>query len=246
MSKALFGKSHTLHWEYYNPYSLILCILDIFWAFKLFRYITRNIWQKQYTCIQWQQNNPQPQQQIVTPGFEPICDVLFLSPGPTALPEDLEIVTQGDITGVTGGPILDLSLVTGPPAATDAAEVAQDQVVTDAAVEAEPEAVTAAPAEAATETPAEAPTVAAPAVVLTEEPVVDTEAPVASTAAAPVQLITEAPAVETAAPAEEAEKEDPHVVPTSPAKVEEEVLYIEVEGEDGSNTSVIIGWHEGD
>ncbi|XP_030278592.1 podoplanin isoform X2 [Sparus aurata] len=167
----------------------------------------------------------------------PFCALTHASP--TALPEDLEIVTQGDITGVTGGPILDLSLVTGPPAATDAAEVAQDQVVTDAAVEAEPEAVTAAPAEAATETPAEAPTVAAPAVVLTEEPVVDTEAPVASTAAAPVQLITEAPAVETAAPAEEAEKEDPHVVPTSPAKVEEEVLYIEVE--DGLTSGQVAG-----
>lgn len=195
-----------------------------------------------YICIQWQQNNPQ--QQIITPGFEPIFDVLFLSPGPTALPEDLEIVTQGDITGVTEGPKLDLSLVTGPPAATEAAEVAQDQVVTDAAVEAEPEVVTEAPAEAATEAPAEAATEAAPALVLTEEPVVDTEAPVASTAAAPEQLITEAPAVETAAPAEEEKKEDPPVVPTSPAEVKEEVLYIEVEGEDGSRTGVIIGWHE--
>lgn len=166
----------------------------------------------------------------ITPGFEPIRDDLFLSPGPTALPEDLG--DEGDLPTVTEGPKLDLSLVTGAPAATEAAEVAQDQVVTDAAVAAEIDAATAAPGEAATE--------AAPAVVLTEEPVADTEAPVASTAAAPEQLITEAPAVEAPAPTEEAEGEDPPVVPTSAAEVEEEVLYVEVEGEDCLKTGVTI------
>ncbi|KAM8754794.1 podoplanin [Acanthopagrus schlegelii] len=168
----------------------------------------------------------------------PFCALTHASP--TALPED--VGDEGDLPAVTEGPKLDLSLVTGAPAATEAAEVAQDQVVTDAAVEAEIEAETAAPGEAATAAPGEAATEAAPAVVLTEEPVADTEAPVASTAAAPEQLITEAPAVEAPAPTEEAEKEDPPVVPTSAAEVEEEVLYVEVEGlSSGQVAGIVIG-----
>ncbi|XP_036961470.1 guanine nucleotide-binding protein G(s) subunit alpha isoforms XLas [Acanthopagrus latus] len=160
----------------------------------------------------------------------PFCALTHASP--TALPEDLG--DEGDLPTVTEGPKLDLSLVTGAPAATEAAEVAQDQVVTDAAVAAEIDAATAAPGEAATE--------AAPAVVLTEEPVADTEAPVASTAAAPEQLITEAPAVEAPAPTDEAEGEDPPVVPTSAAEVEEEVLYVEVEGlSSGQVAGIVIG-----
>lgn len=136
---------------------------------------------------------------------------MYFSPGPTALTTDSYVGTTDafiDFTDdATVGP-KDLDVVTGPPSTEPA--VAADEVVTETATEAAPTSF----------------------VVITEEPVLETEAPTPAATTVPQPPFTDPPAVETAAPSDPAEVH-PHVtVADETTKGGQVVVENDVEGEE--------------
>lgn len=159
----------------------------------------------------------------------PFC--AFTHANPTPLPTQLDVgITETAAEGApdtTEGPKDDLTVFTGPPSTEVAAapEVLATEAVTAAALP--------------------------PATVNTEEPVVETDAPVAAATAAaavpepepePEPLNTDPPAVVTAAPTVTAEIEDEPVA-TAGAKVEdnEEDVVVEEGTDDGLTSGQVVG-----
>ncbi|CAB1420866.1 unnamed protein product [Pleuronectes platessa] len=148
---------------------------------------------------------------------------------------------QDEPTVVTGPPAIE------PPAApaevTSSSPVEATEAATEAAAEAATEAATEAAAEAATEAATEAESeeitesITVPTVI-TEEPVLETEAPTAA-AEAPEPLATDAPAVETAAPTEAAEVE-PVATAAAEAVTEGDVVVVD-DTEEGMSSGQVAG-----
>lgn len=142
----------------------------------------------------------------------PFC--AFTRASPTGLPLD---TTEG--IPVTAGDVV-----------PDTTEVSKEELITGPP----PTAPAVAPQDAMTEVVTET---APLSTVITEEAVVETDAPVVSTAAAPEPLITDAPAV-TAAPTEVADVDVP--AETTAPMAGQDVI-VEEEIEDGLSSGQVVG-----
>ncbi|KAM7404514.1 hypothetical protein PAMP_011857 [Pampus punctatissimus] len=148
----------------------------------------------------------------------PFC--AFTHASPTQLPADPEVPITDTIAGVTDAteaPKEDITVVTGPPA-TDPATV-PEEVATDAVTDAAPPSFTTNP----------------------EVHVVETETSAPASTAAPEVLITDPPAVETAAPTDPAEAEvKPEATGVADSNTGDEVV---VEGgtDEGLSSGQVVG-----